>query len=115
PASRAAFYLVATVDSDGHWRNGNSRFARADATLYNTRTAWALAEAGARLDDGGFTAAAARSLRAAAELQAPNGWLPSCCLSDPEQPLLHTLASAIRRFLDGGRVLDDARLLQAAA
>src|SRR5256886_5159475 len=49
---------------------GNSRFARADATLYNTRTAWALAEAGARLDDVGFTAAAPRSLPAAAELQA---------------------------------------------
>ncbi len=114
-ARRAACYLVATLDSDGHWRNGNSRFARADATLYNTRTAWALAEAGARLDDGGFTAAAARSLRAAAELQeAQNGWLPSCCLTDPEQPLLHTLAYAIRGFLEGGRVLDDARLLHAA-
>ncbi len=113
-ARRAACYLVATRDSDGHWRTGNSQFARADATLYNTRTAWALAEAGARLDDGGFTAAAARSLRAAAELQAPNGWLPSCCLTDPEQPLLHTLAYAIRGFLEGGRVLDDPRLLQAA-
>jgi len=113
-ARRAACYLVATLDSDGHWRNGNSRFARADATLYNTRTAWALAEAGARLHDGGFTDAAARSLRAAAELQAPNGWLPSCCLTDPEQPLLHTLAYAIRGFLEGGRVLDDPRLLQAA-
>src|SRR5256886_16986965 len=52
-ARRAACYLVATLDSDGHWRRGNSQFARADATLYNTRTAWALAEAGARLGDGG--------------------------------------------------------------
>ena len=113
-ARRAACYLVATLDSDGFWRRGNSQFARADATLYNTRTAWALAEAGARLDDGGFTDAAARSLRAAAALQTQNGWLPSCCLTDPEQPLLHTLAYAIRGFLEGGRVLDDARLLQAA-
>ena len=113
-ARRAACYLVATLDSDGHWRRGNSRFARADATLYNTRTAWALAEAGARLDDVGFTAAAARSLRAAAELQAQNGWLPSCCLSDPARPLLHTLAYATRGLLEGGRVLGDPRLLQAA-
>ena len=113
-ARRAAHYLVGRLDSDGHWRRGNSQFARADATLYNTRTAWALAEAGARLDDGGFTAAAACSLRAAAELQAPNGWLPSCCLTDPEQPLLHTLAYAIRGFLEGGRVLGDPPLLQAA-
>lgn len=113
-AGRAARYLVAMLDDDGHWRNGNSRFARADATLYNTRTAWALAEAGVRLDDGTFTDAAARSLRAAAELQAPNGWLPSCCLSDPERPLLHTLAYAIRGLLEGGRVLGDPCLLRAA-
>ncbi len=113
-ARRAACYLVAMLDSDGHWRRGNSQFARADATLYNTRTAWALAEAGARLNDGGFTDAAARSLRAAAALQTQNGSLPSCCLSDPERPLLHTVAYAIRGFLEGGRVLDDPRLLQAA-
>jgi len=113
-ARRAARYLVATLDPDGHWRSDNSRFARADATLYNTRTAWALAEAGARLDDRRFTAAAARSLHAAADLQAPNGWLPSCCLSDPERPLLHTLAYGIRGLLEGGRVLGDAALLQAA-
>jgi len=113
-ARRAACYLVATLDSDGHWRRGNSQFARADSTLYNTRTAWALAEAGARLNDGGFTDAAARSLRAAAQLQAQNGWLPSCCLTDPKQPLLHTLAYAIRGLLEGGRVLGEPRLLHAA-
>jgi len=113
-ACRAARYLTATLDGDGHWRRGNSRFARADATLYNTRTAWALAEAGVRLKVDAFVDAAARNLRAAAELQAPNGWLPRCCLSDPERPLLHTLAYAIRGFLEGGRVIGDSRLLRAA-
>ena len=87
-ARRAAHYLVAMLDGGGHWRRGNSRFARADATLYNARTAWALAEAGVRLDDHKVTGAAGHSLRAAAALQAPNGWLPHCCLSDPDRPLL---------------------------
>jgi hypothetical protein len=113
-ARRAARYLVATLDPDGHWRSDNSRFARTDATLYNTRTAWALAEAGARLDEPRFTAAAARSLHAAADLQTENGWLPRCCLTDPEQPLLHTLAYAIRGLLEGGRVLGEPRLVHAA-
>jgi len=113
-ARRAARYLVATLDADGRWRSDSSRFARADSTLYNARTAWALAEAGARLQEGRFTNAAARSLRAAAGLQAPNGWLPQCCLSDPERPLLHTLAYAVRGLLEGGRVLGDPRLLRAA-
>src|SRR5438093_1123759 len=110
----AARYLVATLDPDGQWRSDNSRFARSDSTLYNTRTAWALAEAGARLDERRFTAAAARSLHAAADLQTENGWLPRCCLTDPEQPLLHTLAYAIRGLLEGGRVLGEPRLLHAA-
>ena len=113
-ARRAARYLVATLDPDGRWRSDNSRFARADSTLYNTRTAWALAEAGVRLDERRFSAAAARSLHAAADLQTENGWLPWCCLTDPEQPLLHTLAYAIRGLLEGGRVLGEPRLLHAA-
>lgn len=113
-ARRAARYLAATLPPDGFWREGNSRFARADSTLYNTRAAWALAEAGARLSDSAFTDAAARNLRAAAALQAPNGWLPRCCLTDPERPLLHTLAYAIRGWLEGGRVLGDDRLVAAA-
>jgi hypothetical protein len=111
---RAAQYLVATLDGDGHWRRGHSRFApRPDASLYNTRTAWALAEAGLRLDDAAFTDAAACSLRAAAKLQAPSGWFPHCCLSDPERPLLHTLAYLIRGLVEGGRVLGDACLFRA--
>ena len=110
----AARYLVATLDPDGHWRTGNSRFARADATLYNTRTAWALAEAGARFADATFTDAAVRSLRAAAALQAKNGWLPRCCLTDPERPLLHTLAYAVQGLLEGGRVLGDPPLVDSA-
>ncbi|MGH7606409.1 MAG: hypothetical protein ACREME_03635 [Gemmatimonadales bacterium] len=113
-ARRAACYLARTLDPDGHWRSDNSRFARADSTLYNARTAWALAEAGAQLEDGRFTDAAACNLRAVAELQAPNGWLPACCLTDPERPLLHTLAYAIRGLLEGGRVLGDTRLVRAA-
>jgi len=113
-ALHSARYLAAALDPDGRWRSDSSRFARADSTLYNTRTAWALAEAGARLHEPKFTDGAARSLRAAAELQAPNGWLPQCCLSDPERPLLHTLAYAVRGFLEGGRVLGDTRLLHAA-
>src|SRR6266567_696196 len=81
-ARRAARYLVATLDPDGHWRSDTSRFARADSTIYNTRTAWALAEAGARLDERRFTAAAVRSLHAAADLQTENGWLPGRYYSD---------------------------------
>src|SRR5574341_640592 len=114
-AGRAARWLVALQDADGHWRKGGSRFARSGVSLYNARTAWALAEAGARLAEPAFTAAAAHNLHAVAGLQHANGWLPDCCLSDPERPLLHTLAYAIRGLLEGGRLLEDAGLIRHAA
>ncbi len=113
-ARRAGRYLAAVQEADGHWRAGNSEFARKDTTLYNARVAWAFAEAGARLEEPGFTAGAARNLRAVATLQHPNGWFPHCCLTDPARPLLHTLAYTIRGLLEGARVLGDEALLQAA-
>ncbi len=112
-AARAGRYLVSALSSDGHWRNGNSKFARSDSTLYNARVAWALAEAGRRLDDPTFEDAARRNLRAVVDQQAPNGWLPNCCLNDPSRPLLHTIAYAIRGLVEGGSLLGDERVFRA--
>ncbi|HXE56837.1 MAG TPA: hypothetical protein VNK43_02450 [Gemmatimonadales bacterium] len=114
-ARRAAGYLVSMLDPDGLWRSENSRFARSDSTLYNARVAWALAEAGCRLGETAFTAAAIRNLRAVVRLQRDNGWFPACCLNDPERPLLHTIAYTVRGLLEGGRVLGDERFIRAAA
>jgi len=114
-ARRAGRFLVAMLDRDGHWRGGASRFAHPHATLYNARATWALAEAGVRLEEPEFCAAASRNLRAVAGRQHRNGWLPDCCLSDPDRPLLHTLAYAIRGLLEGGRVLEDDGLITQAA
>lgn len=111
---RAAQYLVDVMEPDGHWRKGNSRFAKAETTLYNARVAWALAEAGVRLGVPAFRYAAARNLHAVAAEQKASGWFPNCCLTDPAHPLLHTLAYTIRGLLEGGRVLEDPRLVQSA-
>ena len=111
---RAAQWLVERLDADGVWRRDTSRFAASNRALYNARTAWALAEAGARLGLPRATAAARRALNTVAEHQLTNGWLPDCCLTNPEAPLLHTLAYAIRGLLEGGRVLGDTRLIARA-
>jgi len=110
---RAGRYLVSVIDAEGRWIKGESDFARKDATLYNARVAWAMAEAGAALSEPGFTDAAARNLRMVARQQQRNGWFPNCCLSDPVRPLLHTVAYTIRGLLEGGRVLQDAALVDA--
>lgn len=114
-AARRAGRWLASVEGDGRFHRGNSRFAREDATAYNARAAWALAEAGAALGDGGMTDAAARVLRAVADAQHADGWFPDCCLNDPARPLLHTLAYTVRGLLEGGRVLGEAPLVDAAA
>lgn len=112
---RAGRYLVATLGADGRWRHGNSRFSDARTTQYNARTAWALAEAGVRLDEPPFTAAAATGLWAVANAQRLNGWLPDCCLTNAGAPLLHTVAYAIRGLVEGGRVLADDGLIRRGA
>lgn len=113
-ARRAAGWLVTVQGRGGLWNKGNSRFARRDSTLYNARAAWGLAEAGVRLGESRFREAAAHNLRAVASLQHANGWFPRCCLTDPERPLLHTLAYTIRGLLEGGRLLHDETLVAAA-
>jgi len=67
-----------------------------------------------RLDVPAFREAAHRNLKAVAALQHENGWFPSCCLTDPKRPLLHTIAYTIRGLLEGGRVLNDGELVESA-
>ncbi len=110
---RAGQYLVAALDQRGQFREGESDFARKDATLYNARVTWALAEAGQALAEPEFSEAAGRHLRMVAARQTANGWFPDCCLTDPQRPLLHTIAYTIRGLLEGGRVLGDRQVLDA--
>ena len=112
---RAGRFLVSTVDRDGHWRFGNSRFARAGSTTYNVRTAWALALEGLRLSEPTFVDVAKRNLEFVLGRIHPDGWLPDCCLNDPERPLLHTLAYAIRGLVEGGAVLQNERATEIGA
>ena len=113
-AARRAGAWLARCEAGGAFVQGNSRYARGDATAYNARAAWALAEAGALLAEPAFTGAAARVLRAVAAAQHEDGWFPGCCLYDPHRPLLHTLAYTVRGLLEGGRVLGDGALVRAA-
>lgn len=114
-AERAGRWLVEVQEADGLWRKGNSRFALAAPTLYNARVAWALAEVGAAFGQRPFLDGARRNLRAVAAAVGDNGWIPNCCLTDPDAPLLHTLAYAVRGLLEGGRALEDEAIVAAGA
>jgi hypothetical protein len=114
-AHKAAAYLVAVQDQDGMWRKDNSSFADSMTTVYNARTAWALAEAGVRLEVPLYRDAAARNLEAVCGKLHDNGWIPECCLTDQSRPLLHTIAYAVQGLLEGGRVLQEPRFIEQAA
>lgn len=113
-AARAATWLEQQLDPDGVWRRGHSPFARVGATLYNSRTAWALLAAGTHLHEPHLLASGARALRPVLAAQQSNGWLPDCCLNDPTRPLTHTLAYAVQGLLEGGVILGDQRMIDAA-
>jgi hypothetical protein len=114
-AHRASEFLVSAQDRDGAWRRESSQFADAHTTMYNARTAWALAEAGVRLDRPMLREAASRALRFVIYQQHRNGWIPDCCLTDSERPLLHTLAYAIDGLVQGGRALGDEEVIWSGA
>ena len=114
-ARRAADFLVDRLDPDGIWRRDTSHLADHRATLYNSRTAWALAAAGVRLGEQAYVDAARCALFATQERQRENGWIPDCCLTDPVHPLVHTLAYAIQGLLEGGYLLNEPRLVDGAA
>lgn len=114
PMRRAADWLVATQDSDGAWRNHPSPFAEPGEKAYETHVAWGLMEADASDPGRGYLAAALRQVDWAISHQAPNGWFPDCCLSDPRRPLTHTLGYALRGVVEAYLVSRDERYLRAA-
>ena len=113
-AARASEWLTQGQDPDGRWRQGNSKFAAADSTLYNVMAAWGLCEAGVELGEDRFVEAAVRNGEYCLSQQHPNGWLPDCCLTDPTSPLLHTLAYSMQGLLGIGRLTGRQDLMEGA-
>lgn len=110
---RACDFLAAAQGDDDEWQAADSRYARDASTLYNARTAWALAEVGVHLQVERYRDSATRYLRTVEKAQRSNGWLPRCCLYDPLNPLLHTLAYAYRGLVEAGRLLEEPGFLEA--
>jgi hypothetical protein len=111
---RAADWLVATQDADGCWRRHPSPFARQGEKVYDTHVAWGLLEAARVAPGRGYAEAAIRNIRWALGYQRPNGWFHRCCLTDPRQPLTHTLGYALRGVVEGYRFTRESAMLEAA-
>lgn len=113
PLRRAADWLVRTQDSDGCWRRYPTPFAEPGEKTYETHVAWALLEAD-RIDSSrGYADAALANIRWALAKQTTNGWFSDCCLSNPSQPLTHTVGYALRGLVEAYRFTGDQKILEA--
>jgi len=110
---RAADWMVANQEPDGNWIRGNSPFADANATLYNVKAAWGLADFGAATGTSDYVEAALRNAQYTVLHQRSNGWFEKCCLTDPDHPLLHTLAYTMQGLLGIGRLTGRTDLIGA--
>jgi rhamnogalacturonyl hydrolase YesR len=111
---RAADWLCAVQDEDGCWRRFGSPLTATKINLYNTRTAWGLLRAHEVTGIERYRASAIRNFDWALAQQRTNGWLPHNCLTNEAQPLTHTIAYAMRGFLEAAAYLGDQRYLHAA-
>lgn len=108
---RAGRWLVAQQDADGCYRKFEHNGV---PHVYNTRAIWALAAMGVVADEPDFIAAARRNLDWALTQQRACGWFATNAFVPTRHPFTHTIAYAIRGFIEVGVLLGEARYLRAA-
>jgi hypothetical protein len=111
---RAADWLVKTQDTDGCWRNYPTPFAMPGIKSYETHVAWGLFEAARIEPNRSYAEAATANVRWALQLQNETGWFKHCCLSDPLNPLTHTIGYALRGVIEAYRFSKNDFFLEAA-
>jgi hypothetical protein len=108
---RAGHWLVAQQDEDGCYRKYEHNGV---PHVYNTRAIWALAAIGVVANEASFLAAARRNLDWALGQQTPSGWFATNAFLPGRNPFTHTIAYAIRGFIEAAVLLGEERYLQAA-
>lgn len=114
PMRLAADWLVRTQDGDGCWRKHRSPFTDPTDKAYETHVSWGLFEAARLEPENGYAEAAIANIKWALSLQTENGWFENCCLSEPEQPLTHTLGYVLRGVIEAYRFTNDKSFLDAS-
>ncbi len=100
---KASDWLCEIMDEDGCWRKFGSPMTLTDGiNLYNTRSAWGLVRAHQVTGNDRYLECAIRNLEWALSHCKENGFADLNCLHDKAQPFLHTIAYAMRGFLEIG-------------
>lgn len=110
-AVRAGRWLARQQDADGCWRKFEHNGV---PHTYNTRATWALLATALVSGEGALKAAALRNLEWALAQQRPSGWFANNAFTPDRKPYTHTIAYAIRGFLECGVLLGSERFVEAA-
>lgn len=110
-AVRAGHWLARHQDGDGCWR----KFEFYDIPhTYNTRGTWALLATARLAGDAVLESAAVRNLEWALAQQKDDAWFDNNAFAAGQHQFTHTIAYAMRGFLESGLILNDERLIAAA-
>jgi hypothetical protein len=110
-AVRAGSWLAVQQDEDGCWR----KFEHNNVPhVYNTRATWALLATGLLANEKPLVDAARRNLDWAATQQTDSGWFKTNAFVPGRSPFTHTVAYAIRGFLESGVLLKGDRYFNIA-
>lgn len=110
-AMRAGHWLARQQDADGCWRKCEHNGV---PHTYNTRATWALLATALVSGDASLKSAALRNLEWALSQQRESGWFANNAFTPDRLPFTHTIAYAIRGFLECGVLLRSERYLEAA-
>jgi hypothetical protein len=110
-AVRAGYWLARMQDADGCWRRYEHNGV---PHTYNTRASWALLATALVAGDAVQKTAAIRNLEWALAQQRESGWFAHNAFVQGRHPFTHTIAYAIRGFLECGALLGSSRYLDAA-
>ena len=108
---RAGHWMAKQQDADGCWR----KFEHHNTPhVYNTRATWALLSAGQVAGESTLVEAAKRNLDWALSQQTASGWYATNAFVPVRAPFTHTIAYAIRGFLESGVQLQETRYIDSA-
>ena len=110
-AVRAGHWMARQQDPDGCWRKFEHNSV---PHTYNTRATWALLATALASADAVLEAAGVRNLDWALTQQRESGWFANNAFLTGRNPFTHTIAYAIRGFLECGVLLGREDYLNAA-
>lgn len=110
-AFKAGEWLVRYQEEDGSWRHYEHNGV---PHVYNTRGTWALLKTALVTGDEKLKQGAIKNLDWALSQQTSSGWYATNAFTPDRSPFTHTIAYAIRGFLESGLLLGEERYLRSA-